>query len=256
MAWIKLHGEIWDSWKIMRLCSALNISDAQAVGHLVSLWCFTERMAWRDGDLTKWGEVGVAKAARWTGDTAALVAALREASLLDQEELVVHEWTEHQAGMIRDREKRNPGKTPEKPRKNPAKTPAESLENPRLDKSREDKRRVEESREKKESLYSPAFTSFWQAYPNKTGKGDAWKAWQKANPDPDTCLKALEWQKLQPQWTKDSGRFIPHPSTWLNQKRWEDEPVKVDDGNAARPVHGKYHDDVVIRDGVLIKGEK
>jgi hypothetical protein len=25
------------------------------------------------------------------------------------------------------------------------------------------------------------------------------------------------------QWRRDDGRFIPHPATWLNQRRWEDE---------------------------------
>jgi len=24
-------------------------------------------------------------------------------------------------------------------------------------------------------------------------------------------------------WNRDGGRYIPHPSTWLNGRRWEDE---------------------------------
>ena len=36
-------------------------------------------------------------------------------------------------------------------------------------------------------------------------------------------LKAIEKQKGSEQWTKDNGQYIPHPSTWLNQSRWEDE---------------------------------
>jgi hypothetical protein len=31
------------------------------------------------------------------------------------------------------------------------------------------------------------------------------------------------------EWTKDGGQFIPHPATWLNQKRWEDEPMAIQD---------------------------
>ncbi len=34
---------------------------------------------------------------------------------------------------------------------------------------------------------------------------------------------AIEVQKQSEQWTKDNGRFIPNPATWLNQGRWEDE---------------------------------
>ena len=36
-------------------------------------------------------------------------------------------------------------------------------------------------------------------------------------------LDALDKQVRSPQWKKDNGEFIPHPATWLNGKRWEDE---------------------------------
>lgn len=70
------------------------------------------------------------------------------------------------------------------------------------------------------------FSSFWQEYPNRVGKGAALKAWQKLNPDEATVeaiFAALKWQRHQDAWTKDGGKFIPHPSTWLNARRWEDE---------------------------------
>ena len=38
-----------------------------------------------------------------------------------------------------------------------------------------------------------------------------------------TILSALSRQKQTPQWTKDNGQYIPNASTWLNQRRWEDE---------------------------------
>jgi len=70
---------------------------------------------------------------------------------------------------------------------------------------------------------SVGFTEFWKAYPNKTGKGAAEKSWEKQKPDLATVLAALSWQTKQDAWTKDQGKFIPHPSTYLNQRRWEDE---------------------------------
>jgi len=36
-------------------------------------------------------------------------------------------------------------------------------------------------------------------------------------------LASVEAQKTSRQWTKVNGAFIPHPATWLNQSRWEDE---------------------------------
>lgn len=73
------------------------------------------------------------------------------------------------------------------------------------------------------------FEQFWQAYPRKTGKGVARKAFAKALrvTTLDTILTALEWQRRQEQWIKQGGQFIPHPSTWLNQERWDDEPTQV-----------------------------
>lgn len=70
------------------------------------------------------------------------------------------------------------------------------------------------------------FESFWKAYPRKVAKEAAWKAFQKHKPDDallSTMLSALNVQKASEQWTKASGQFIPHATTWLNQKRWEDE---------------------------------
>lgn len=72
-----------------------------------------------------------------------------------------------------------------------------------------------------------AFTAFWSAYPKKTGKGAAEKAFARLGVSPtvlDAMLTALQWQINQPAWTKDGGQYIPHASTWLNQRRWEDEP--------------------------------
>ena len=45
------------------------------------------------------------------------------------------------------------------------------------------------------------------------------------NPDIDKVLKSLSLLKNSDEWTKDDGKYIPHPSTWLNQRRWEDEVV-------------------------------
>jgi len=71
--------------------------------------------------------------------------------------------------------------------------------------------------------YSESFLKFWKAYPKKTGKGEAWKSWQKINGvESETILDALEKQKLL-KFDKIDPKYIPLPATWLNQKRWEDE---------------------------------
>jgi hypothetical protein len=61
-----------------------------------------------------------------------------------------------------------------------------------------------------------AFEIWWQAYPKKTAKGAARKSFQKA-----ITLTTL-----------DGGQFIPMPSTYLNQERWEDQPMEQPTGKA------------------------
>jgi len=73
---------------------------------------------------------------------------------------------------------------------------------------------------------SDLFAKFYKLYPNKKGKANAQKAWKKINPDPELfnlILSGLAKYCASPDWTKDGGQFIPHPATWLNGKRWEDE---------------------------------
>jgi len=70
------------------------------------------------------------------------------------------------------------------------------------------------------------FDRFWTEYPRKVAKQAARKAWSKIKPTQElaeTILEAIEHHKLTRQWIKDDGQFIPHPSTFLNQRRWEDQ---------------------------------
>jgi len=68
------------------------------------------------------------------------------------------------------------------------------------------------------------FDDFWAAYPRKTGKEAARKAFKKLDKEVYPLLvPAVERQKRSRQWQEENGRFIPNPSTWLNQGRWEDE---------------------------------
>jgi hypothetical protein len=78
------------------------------------------------------------------------------------------------------------------------------------------------------------FDVFWTAYPKKVGKKDAFKAFQKVPvSERPLLIPAIERQKQSRQWNDEGGRFIPNPSTWLNQGRWMDEGV--DDSIVDRP---------------------
>ena len=73
---------------------------------------------------------------------------------------------------------------------------------------------------------------FWSAYPKKIGKGAAFKAWKKIKPDTELGTRIVDSVLAHadlPAWKKDGGQYIPHPSTYLNQERWEDELEEVKD---------------------------
>jgi hypothetical protein len=67
-----------------------------------------------------------------------------------------------------------------------------------------------------------AFERFWAVYPKKVGKEAARRAFLKVKVPTNTLIAAISAQKRSTQWTRDNGRYIPNPATWLNQGRWED----------------------------------
>lgn len=85
-----------------------------------------------------------------------------------------------------------------------------------------------EGKEGKEHASSTheSFEAFWDAYPKKKSKGDAEKAWAAIKPNEHLAgqiLQAVQRATTSEQWTKDAGKFIPYPASWLRDKGWLDE---------------------------------
>jgi len=71
----------------------------------------------------------------------------------------------------------------------------------------------------------PEFLEFWSVYPIKEGKMDALKSWIASNPPIEKVLNSVRWQLGSKKW-KDG--YIPMPTTYLNQMRWQDEQPVTD----------------------------
>ena len=83
-----------------------------------------------------------------------------------------------------------------------------------------------ENTSKKEEL----FESFWKVYPRKVGKEKCRNWFKSHKPNEDLVQKmiaAVDEQKKSKQWS--DPQYIPHPYTWLNQGRWEDELTPTKD---------------------------
>lgn len=85
--------------------------------------------------------------------------------------------------------------------------------------------------------YSPGFLRWWDIYPRKEGKGAAYKAWQAAT---RTVLvstidkKTEQYRAAWDNWSQAQRDYTPMPATWLNQRRWEDDPAEWNKGKAER----------------------
>ena len=85
------------------------------------------------------------------------------------------------------------------------------------------------------------FLTFWTVYPKKVGKDAAARAFSKAmaridDAEPLAVILAGVERAL-PGW--DEPRFIPHPSTWLNEGRWEDEAPPPAKPRSERPANDR-----------------
>lgn len=88
--------------------------------------------------------------------------------------------------------------------------------------------------------YAPAFEVFWAECPDKVKKKRAWAAWKKIKGvDAATIIDAFKAQLAARHFRGADGKdYIPHPATWLNDRRWEDvikQPGGSDWGEAPPP---------------------
>jgi len=73
------------------------------------------------------------------------------------------------------------------------------------------------------NINSNSFDEFWKAYPKKTDKGAARRAFTTAikKVDFDNLLKAV--QSYSASVSNTEKRYIKNPATWLNAEAWDNE---------------------------------
>lgn len=143
----------------------------------------------------------------------------------------VMNWAKHQNPHIKEQPSSIPA--PDKSGASPVQTPDEELPLPEVARLIPDSLPLipdssvnPPTPRKRGSAGADGFDEFWSAYPRKTAKPAALKAFCKLAPSAellDDLLQAIARQKSWPAWCKDEGQFIPHPATWINGRRWEDQ---------------------------------
>lgn len=82
------------------------------------------------------------------------------------------------------------------------------------------------SKPKEDDPFLLSFFEFWNVYPKKKAKPQAFRAWRTINPDTNlrgTIVADVVARAKSEDWTKENRQFCPYPATYLNQRRWEDE---------------------------------
>ena len=87
-----------------------------------------------------------------------------------------------------------------------------------------DKQETKNKEQRTTAVYTDEFLKFWNIYPRKEAKPDAFKAFKK--------IKAEELDKILrhvPMFCHGKeSQYIPHPASYLNKRRWEDEQAQTE----------------------------
>lgn len=261
MAWVSAHEGVRDHPKTRALARKLQCSRHEAIGILVTLWLWGLNNADRDGNILSATADDIADGIMYRGQSAGQSAHEAAEHLLeslistgwidvaDDGHFILHDWDVWQDQWYKALDKR--AKEAERKRKqrqcdNDSEMSAgqdygqstgqdngTSDPNRNRNRDRNHNRNLNINRDPKEesdvadpSLQEKRFNEFWTAYPKKVGKKAAWAAWKKVKPDAelfDKIMTSISKAKATEQWQRENGRFIPNPTTWLNQGRWDDE---------------------------------
>ncbi len=251
----------------------------RAAEYLLNLWISTATDAPK-GVLAGWTDEDVADAADWQGEPSDFTAALINCAFLERDadgSYMLHDWCQWQGWACGAEERSDKAKAAASARwekhnagsnapilSYPSPTDKQLPPQPPAGGSEEGKGGngqppdpplptvadpppvpPKQKRTKELPPESEKFLTFWASYPNKQGRAKAWEKWSEWNLDSqaDAIMTALNGFKRSEGWLKDNGQFIPHGSTWINQRRWLDmaevaaprQPVQRD-GAAPRPM--------------------
>ena len=239
--WIKMRMDLRNHPKVVRMASALKADRLRVIGGLWAVWC-TFDMHSPDGMLEGYTLQTIDDDLGWRGFGAAMQAI---GWLVEAENgLQMPRFDEHNGKSAKRRSldterKRTGRKADECPNDVRDLSACDADTSPPHERTRSGlEKRREEKREKYPPnpprgdvrRFPPGFDAFWSAYPRKVGKDAAARAFAKRRVDASllaSLLVAIEAQRNGEQWRKDGGQFIPHPATWLNEGRWQDETPGV-----------------------------
>lgn len=234
--WIKMRADLQTHPKVVRISSAMCTDKLRVIGGLHAVWSLFDAHS-LDGSLDGYTVDALDSLIGWPGFSQAMVAVgwLQ----VSGHSLNLPRFDSHNGKGAKRR-------ATETERKRASRVSAGDPQDDRnVSASFADKKRTREEKRREDiepptprrgvSEFPPGFDRFWSAYPRKVAKGQAAKAFARLRADEaliGRMLAAVRQQSASEAWRKDGGQFIPHPATWLNGRRWEDEAPAVGVGGA------------------------
>lgn len=236
MAWVSVHDNVIGG-KLRELAKEIGRTQEEALGILVSLWLWGLNNADKDGKLISAGKDDVLEAFSIKlvgGLTVDIVDTLVKTRWMDEPEpgiLYIHDWDQWQEQWYKAMERREkdakrkaesrrgrtsvqaPSADVTRKGPDPPKPSKESAGVPEPDGAPETKTQPEAPK------YAPAFELFWEAYPRRIGKGEAYRKYTARKKDgysDEELLGAAKAYALQCRKQKTEKQFIKHPKTFLS----------------------------------------
>lgn len=214
MAWVKVYEAVIGP-KLRTLAKNIGCSQNEALGILVRLWLWGIRNANADGEIIGGNEADIKSVIQAGLDdrypSEAVVHALKESDWIDVESgrIYLHDWGEWQAQWYKDAECRRR----DAERKRAERARKRHPESAVLDKKSAPPKTVPKA------SYPEGFEKFWDAYPRKVGKGEAYKKYCARVNDgwsENELLGAAIAYAVSVEQSKTDKQFIKHPKTFLS----------------------------------------
>lgn len=238
MAWIKIRNDIEDDPAVISISAKTNLETDHVVGKLRRLW------AWADEQTYDGNAAGVTAA--WVDAKVGLTgfaAAMMEVGWLQltNQGIAIPNFDRHNGQTAKDRILTAKRVAKSKAKSNGTgngQVTAQVTVSPltREEKIREEKIEDKDSNQCDVPRLSPSdIDAIYAAYPRHVGKGPAYQAIRKALvrllARKDLGVDAGSWllervQAFAHSPAGQAGTYTPHPTTWFNGDRFDDDPAE------------------------------
>lgn len=232
MAWISVHEQVIGG-KLRELSKEIGCSQNEALGLLVRLWLWGINNADSKGliigadkaDVAEILNVGIDK--RYAPEK--VVDALIETRWIDFEDgiLFIHDWEEWQKQWYKALEVRARDASRKRKERLRKKNSDMQIAHAEQEKGMEEDIKTpdhinppeEDGKKQPSPSYTKEFEEFWNVYPRKVGKGEAYKKYRTRLKDgwrPDELKQAAEKYSETCQREHTEQKFIKHAKTFLS----------------------------------------